>query len=98
MIGVFDSGIGGLTVLKEIARRYPALDILYLGDTARVPYGTKSPETVIRYSHEAAHFLGHHGIELLVVACNTSSALALDSLQHELTIPVTGVIGVIDAG
>jgi len=92
VIGVFDSGIGGLTVFKEIARRFPALDILYLGDTARVPYGTKSPETVVRYSFEAAHFLGKHGIELLVVACNTSSALALDALERDLPIPVIGVI------
>jgi len=92
VIGVFDSGIGGLTVFKEIARRFPALDIVYLGDTARVPYGTKSPETVLRYSREAAHFLGRQGIELLVVACNTSSALALDTLQRELPIPAVGVI------
>ena len=92
MIGVFDSGIGGLTVFKQIAQRYPALDIVYLGDTARVPYGTKSPETVVRYSFEAAHFLGRHGIELLVVACNTSSALALEALQRELPIPTIGVI------
>ena len=91
-VGVFDSGIGGLTVFKEIARRYPALDMIYLGDTARVPYGTKSPETVVRYSFEAAHFLGKHGIELLVVACNTSSALALDALKRELPIPSIGVI------
>ena len=92
MIGVFDSGIGGLTVFQEIARRFPTLDVLYLGDTARVPYGTKSPETVIRYSFEAARFLGSRGVELLVVACNTSSALALDALERELTIPVIGVI------
>ena len=92
MIGVFDSGIGGLTVFKEISERFPALDILYLGDTARVPYGTKSAETVTRYSFEAAHFLGRHGVEMLVVACNTSSALALDSLQRELSIPAIGVI------
>ena len=92
MIGVFDSGIGGLTVFEEIARGFPALDILYLGDTARVPYGTKSAETVVRYSFEAAHFLRDHGVEMLVVACNTSSALALDALQRELTIPVVGVI------
>src|SRR6185369_3814315 len=80
------------TVFKEIARRFPALDIVYLGDTARVPYGTKSPETFIRYSFEAAHFLGKHGIDLLVVACNTSSALALDALERELSIPAIGVI------
>ena len=92
MIGVFDSGIGGLTVFREIACRFPTLDVLYLGDTARVPYGTKSPETVVRYSFEAAHFLGKHGIELLVVACNTSSALALDALERDLPIPVIGVI------
>jgi glutamate racemase len=92
VIGVFDSGIGGLTVYREIARRFPALDVLYLGDTARVPYGTKSPETVVRYSFEAAHFLGRRGIEILVVACNTSSALALDALERDLTIPVIGVV------
>jgi len=92
VIGVFDSGIGGLTVFREIARRYPTLDVLYLGDTARVPYGTKSPDTVTRYSFEAAHFLGRRGIELLVVACNTASALALDALAHALPIPVIGVV------
>ena len=92
MIGVFDSGIGGLTVFREIARRFPALDVHYLGDTARVPYGTKSPETVVRYSFEAAHFLRRRGIDLLVVACNTSSALALDALASELPIPVIGVV------
>lgn len=92
MIGVFDSGIGGLTVLREIARRFPALDVHYLGDTARVPYGTKSAETVVRYSFEAAHFLARRGVELLVVACNTSSALALEALERELPIPVIGVV------
>jgi glutamate racemase len=92
VIGVFDSGIGGLTVFREIARRFPALDVHYLGDTARVPYGTKSPETVVRYSFEAAHFLRRRGIELLVVACNTSSAIALDALVSELPIPVVGVV------
>lgn len=91
-IGIFDSGIGGLTVFREIARRFPHLDLLYLGDTARVPYGTKSPETVVRYSFEAAHFLSHRGIELLVVACNTASALALESLQRDLPIQTIGVI------
>jgi glutamate racemase len=92
VIGIFDSGIGGLTVFREISRRFPALDLLYLGDTARVPYGTKSPDTVVRYSFEAAHFLGRRGIELLVVACNTSSAIALDALSGELSIPVIGVV------
>ena len=92
MIGIFDSGIGGLTVFKEIARRFPALDLHYLGDTARVPYGTKSPATIVRYSFEAAHFLGKRGVEMLVVACNTSSALALAALERELPIPVIGVV------
>ena len=92
MIGIFDSGIGGLTVFKEIEQRFPALDLLYLGDTARVPYGTKSPETVIRYSFEAAHFLGRRGVEMLVVACNTSSALALTALERDLSMPVIGVV------
>ena len=91
-IGIFDSGVGGLTVLKEVVRVLPQEDTIYLGDTARVPYGTKSPETVIRYSHQIARYLLSRDIKLLVVACNTASAVALASLQKEFSIPVVGVI------
>lgn len=91
-IGIFDSGVGGLTVLKEIIKALPQEDTIYFGDTARVPYGTKSPETVTRYSLEIASFLVHRDIKLLVVACNTASACALDALQQTLSIPVVGVI------
>ena len=91
-IGVFDSGVGGLTVAAEIRRAMPAEDILYFGDTARVPYGNKSPETVTRYSREIARFLEGKGIRFLVVACNTSSALALDALCAEASVPVLGMI------
>ena len=92
-IGVFDSGIGGLTVVREIIRRLPRENIIYLGDTARVPYGTKSSRTVIAYSRNNAEFLISKGIKMLVVACNTSSAVSLPSLSRDLEIPVIGVIG-----
>jgi glutamate racemase len=91
-IGIFDSGVGGLTVLKEIFQVLPQEDTVYLGDTARVPYGTKSPETVTRYARQIAAFLVSRDIKLLVVACNTASAVALETLQAELSIPVVGVI------
>ncbi len=91
-IGVFDSGVGGLTVFKELMRQLPEEDLLYLGDTARVPYGTKSPETVERYSLEAASFLVAQGVKVLVVACNTASSVALPALQERFDIPVIGVI------
>lgn len=91
-IGVFDSGIGGLTVLREITRLLPAENTIYLGDTARVPYGSKSKETVERYSFEVANFLLKHGIKMLVAACNTASAYAVPRLKKELNIPVIGVI------
>ncbi len=91
-IGVFDSGIGGLTVLKEIIRQLPYEDTVYLGDTARVPYGTKSKETVIRYSLENSAFLLAQGVKLIVAACNTASAYAVGELSDRLNIPVTGVI------
>ncbi|MCS6997944.1 MAG: glutamate racemase [Aquificaceae bacterium] len=91
-IGVFDSGVGGLTVLKALIRLYPQVDFAYLGDTARVPYGDKSAQTVIRYSLECADFLLGEGIELLVVACNTASSYALNVLKEHLSIPVFGVI------
>jgi len=91
-LGVFDSGVGGLTVMRAIAARLPHEHIVYLGDTARVPYGTKSPETVMRYAHGCARLLVERGIKLLVVACNTASAYAVDHLRDELDIPVLGVI------
>ena len=92
-VGVFDSGVGGLTVLKALRSLLPAESFLYLGDTARVPYGSKSKETVTRYSLAAARFLAGKGIKLLVVACNTASALALEDLKGALDVPVIGVIG-----
>ncbi|MFN3598945.1 MAG: glutamate racemase [Aquificaceae bacterium] len=91
-IGVFDSGVGGLTVLKALRDKYKYVDFVYLGDTARVPYGNKSAQTVIRYSLECAEFLMGEGIDLLVVACNSASSYALDSLRESLPIPVFGVI------
>ncbi len=91
-IGVFDSGVGGLTVVKEILKRLPNENLIYLGDTARVPYGTKSSRTVIAYSESNARFLISKGIKLLVVACNTASAVALPSLRWDFEIPVIGVI------
>ncbi len=91
-IGVFDSGLGGLTVVRQVRRLLPAEDVLYLGDTARVPYGTRSARTVMRYSRACAQALVSRGIKLLVVACNTVSAVALDMLRVELDIPVLGVI------
>lgn len=91
-IGIFDSGVGGLTVLKEILKALPQEDTIYLGDTARVPYGTKSPETVTRYSHEITSFLVRRDIKLLVTACNTASAVSLESLKKEFNLPIVGVI------
>lgn len=95
-IGVFDSGVGGLTVLRALQQALPGESFLYLGDTARVPYGTKSPDTIVRYSREAAEILIHRGIKLLVIACNTASALALPSLQQEF--PEIPIIGVLEPG
>ncbi|MDQ7055426.1 MAG: glutamate racemase [Persephonella sp.] len=91
-IGIFDSGIGGLTVFREVAKEFPEADIYYLGDTARVPYGNKSKETVIRYSVEAAKYLTGFGIDVLIVACNTASSYALDTLREMVDIPVVGVV------
>jgi glutamate racemase len=91
-IGVFDSGVGGLTVFREIARALPHHPLIYLGDSARVPYGTKSAETVTRYSLQAAAHLIDRGIGMLVVACNTATAAALPALQEKLTIPCIGVV------
>ena len=91
-IGIFDSGIGGLTVAREIVRRLPHESIVYFGDTARVPYGPKSAETVRRYSREATAFLLSRGVKAVVVACNTATAHALETLRAELPVPVLGVI------
>jgi glutamate racemase len=91
-IGIFDSGIGGLTVLAALQRRLPGECYIYLGDTARLPYGTKSAETVVRYALRAAEFLADHGVKMLVVACNTASAAALPALEEAMTIPVVGVV------
>lgn len=91
-IGVFDSGFGGLTVLNELVGRIPGADYLYFGDTARLPYGSKSVETVARYAVGAAHFLEEHGAELLVIACNTATALALDQIGAAAQVPVIGVV------
>ncbi len=91
-IGIFDSGVGGLTVYRALHERLPSEHFIYLGDTARVPYGTKSLSTVERYAIENAKFLEAHDIKLLVVACNTASALALPAIRASVTVPVVGVI------
>jgi glutamate racemase len=91
-IGVFDSGIGGLTVVRELRRALPQEDLLYLGDTARVPYGTKSPGTVTRFACEDTQFLLHQQVKAVVVACNTASAWALPTLEQRFPVPVFGVI------
>lgn len=91
-IGVFDSGVGGLTVLAELMALLPQESFVYLGDTARLPYGTKSPATVARYALSASRFLLERGIKLLVVACNTASAAALPALRAALPLPVVGVV------
>ena len=91
-IGVFDSGLGGLTVFKALARRLPAESLIFFGDTAHVPYGSKSPEAIVRFSATIARFLARRGIKLLVVACNTSSAWALPAIRRAVKVPVIGVI------
>lgn len=91
-IGVFDSGFGGLTVLKALLQLIPDADYLYFGDTARLPYGSKSVETVGRYAVEAAHYLERHGAQVLVIACNTATALALDRIIAGTHVPVVGVV------
>lgn len=92
-IGVFDSGVGGLTVLAELRARLPAEDFLYLGDTARLPYGTKSGETVVRYALQAGEALVERGIKALVVACNTATAAALPALRERFeSLPIVGVV------
>lgn len=91
-IGVFDSGMGGLTVVREIMSQLPNESIIYFGDTARVPYGPKSPDTVLRYSREITSYLRGEGIKALVVACNTATAHALPALREENDLPIVGVI------
>lgn len=91
-IGIFDSGVGGLTVMKEIIELLPGENIIYFGDTARVPYGTRSRETVIKYSIENTEFLMSKGIKALVVACNTASSVSLAFLRREFAVPVIGVV------
>ena len=92
IVGVFDSGLGGLTVVKEIRKMLPELDIIYLGDTARVPYGTRSPETIRKFAEEDTQFLLSKNVDLIVVACNTVSSLALDVCIKHSSVPVLGVI------
>ena len=91
-VGVFDSGVGGLTVAREIMRNLPSEKIVYFGDTARVPYGSKSKETVIRYSRQIIRFLQEQQVKAIVVACNTASAFALDTVRDDFDIPIIGVI------
>ncbi len=91
-IGVFDSGVGGLTVVRELMRNLPRENIVYFGDTARVPYGNKSKETVLRYSRQIVRFLQTKEVKAIVVACNTASALSLDVIEKEIDIPIIGVV------
>ncbi len=94
-IGVFDSGLGGLTVLKEIMKILPNEDIIYFGDTARIPYGSRSKETIIKYTFQAINFLKTKGVKAIVIACNTATARSLKEAQEKYDIPI---IGVIEAG
>ncbi len=89
---MFDSGFGGLTVLKALLELIPDADYVYFGDTARLPYGSKSPETVARYAIGASHYLERHGAQMLVIACNTATALALPQITHAASLPVVGVV------
>lgn len=91
-IGVFDSGVGGLTVAREIMRQIPNERIVYFGDTARVPYGSKSKQTILKFSRQIIRFLKTEGVKAIVIACNTASALALDDIEKELDIPIIGVV------
>ena len=91
-IGVFDSGVGGLTVAREIMRNLPKEDIVYFGDTARVPYGSKSKDNIIRYSRQIINFLITQNVKAIVIACNTASALALEEMKKEFDLPIIGVV------
>jgi glutamate racemase len=91
-IGVFDSGVGGLTVLRELYRQLPNESILYFGDTARLPYGTRSPAEIIQFSREILEWMVGQGVKMVIMACNTSSALALEAVRSEFNIPILGII------
>ena len=91
-IGVFDSGVGGLTVVREIMRQLPSENIVYFGDTARVPYGSKSKQTVLKFSRQIVRFLMTQNVKAIVFACNTASALALEDMRDEMELPVVGVV------
>jgi len=92
MVGIFDSGLGGLTVVKELKKKIPSVSFVYLGDTARVPYGTRSPETIRKFAEEDTQFLIDKNVDLIVVACNTVSSLALDIVKKHSNVPVYAVI------
>ncbi len=94
-IGIFDSGLGGLTVLKAISQKLPNENIIYFGDTAHLPYGDKSPQTIEKYSYAIVNFLKNKGVKLIVIACNTASVFAYEKLKVECSLPI---IGVVDAG
>ena len=91
-IGVFDSGVGGLTVVKEIMNQIPGETIIYFGDTARLPYGSKSKKTIITYTRQIVRFLMRKGVKAIVIACNTASAFALETIKDEIDIPIIGVV------
>lgn len=91
-IGVFDSGLGGLTVMKELMAQLPNENIVYFGDTARLPYGTRSKETIIKYSMQCIRFLLSKGIKAVVIACNTASSMAIQAVRETFDIPIIGVI------
>ncbi len=91
-IGIFDSGVGGLTVVKEIIKMHPEYNIIYFGDTARLPYGPKSPDTILRYAREIICYLQSHNVSSIVIACNTATAFALEKLQKEVSCPLIGVV------
>ncbi len=91
-IGIFDSGIGGLTVLKELMNLIPDENMVYLGDTARVPYGIRSPETIIKYSTSNVKFLLKHKVKMIVIGCNTSSAVATEDIKQKFDLPIIDVV------
>src|SRR5262245_50562529 len=92
-IGIFDSGVGGLTVFRALEQRLPNESLIYLGDTARIPYGTRSPQTVMRYALEDAAFIQGKNVKAIIIACNTASACAAEALRQECIVPVRSVIG-----
>ena len=91
-IGVFDSGLGGLTTVKQIMNRFPNESIIYFGDTGRVPYGTRSRETIIKYTHDDIRFLLSHDVKMIVIACGTASSAALPHIKQEFNVPIFGVV------